>query len=90
MIVNSTMSKHSKNDLIAAACRYSRSRQVAVLSPLPPGGAWRRMARRYKKQLIHVPMSGFSQEHIEQMRTVHVLGGKQVRSYAADFIRKGF
>jgi hypothetical protein len=76
--------------LIAAACRYSRSRQIAVLSALPPGGAWHRMARRSKKQLIHVPLSGFSQEHVQQMRTVHVLGGRQVRSYAADFIRKGF
>ena len=74
--------------LIAAACRHSRSKQVAILSPLPPGSAWRRMARHYKKQLVHVPMTGFSDEQIQQMRRVHVLGGKEVRSYAAEFIRK--
>lgn len=74
--------------LIAAACLYSRSKQVALLSPLPPGGAWRRMARHYKKQLVHVPMSGFSDEQVQHMRRVHVLGGKDVRSYAAEFIRR--
>lgn len=74
--------------LIAAACLYSRSKQVAILSSLPPGSAWRRMARHYKKQLVHVPMSGFSDEQIQHMRRVHVLGGKDVRSYAAEFIRR--
>lgn len=74
--------------LLAAACLYSRSRQIALLSPLPPGGGWRRLARRYKKQWIQVPLNSFGSEQIGQLRMVHVLNGKQVRSYAADFIRK--
>ena len=74
--------------LIAAACRHSRGRQVALLSHAPAGGAWRRMARRFKKQLVHVPLSGFSDEEVQNLRRVHVLGGKEVRSYAADFIRR--
>ena len=74
--------------LIAAACLYSRSKQIALLSTLPPGNGWRRLARRSKKQLIHVPLGAFSDEQVQQMRMVHVLADKSVRSYAADFIRK--
>ena len=74
--------------LVAAACMHSKCRQVAILSHLPPGGGFRRLARRYKKQLIHVPMGAFSDEQIQQLRMVHVLNGSEVRSYAADFIRK--
>ncbi len=74
--------------LIAAACLHSRGQQIAVLSSLPPGAAWRRIARRFKKHLIHVPIASFSDEQIQQLRIVHVLNGKHVRSYAEEFIRK--
>lgn len=74
--------------LVAAACMYSRARQVAILSWLPPGGGWKRLARRFKKQLIHVPMGAFSEAEVAQLRMVHVLNGTEIRSYAAHFIRK--
>ena len=74
--------------LIAAACRHSTSRQVALLSPVPPTAVWRRIAKRFGKSLVHVPLSSFSDAVIAQLRTVHVLNGKQVRSYAAHFIRQ--
>lgn len=74
--------------LLAAACFHSRERHVALLSHAPPGIAWRQMAKRFGKKLIHVPLSKFSQETIERLRNFHVLNGQQVRSFAADFIRK--
>ena len=74
--------------LIAAACLHARSPQIALLSSLPPGSGWRRLARRHKKQLVHVPLSSFSDEQVQQLRMVHVLNGREVRSYAADFIRR--
>jgi hypothetical protein len=74
--------------LIAAACLHSRAPQVALLSTLPPGGAWRRLARHFKKHLIHVPLGSFSDEQVQQLRMVHVLNGREVRSYADEFIRK--
>lgn len=74
--------------LIAAACIYARGRHVALFSTLPPGAGWRRLARRLKKHLVHVPLRGFSSAEVQQMRHVHVLNGTHVRSYAADFIRK--
>ncbi|MCM2370177.1 hypothetical protein [Aporhodopirellula aestuarii] len=74
--------------LIAAACMHSRGRQIALMSGLPPGAGWRRLARRFKKQLIHVPLTSFSDQEVQQLRMVHVLNGSEVRSYAAEFIRK--
>ena len=74
--------------LIAAACLHSRGREIALVSPLPPGSGWRKLAKRYKKKLIHVPLSSFGDESIQQLRRVHVLNGKEVRSYAEEFIRR--
>ena len=74
--------------LLAAACLHARAPQVAVMSHLPPGAGFRRLARRYKKQLVHVPFSSFNDAEMQQLRMVHVLNGNEVRSYAADFIRK--
>ena len=74
--------------LLAAACRYSRCRHIALVSRLPPGHAWRTIAKRFKKTWVHLPLGQFSDSTIQQLRMVHVLNGKEVRSYAADFIRR--
>jgi len=58
------------------------------MSPLPPGAGWRRLARRFKKNWVHLPLGQFSDSTVQQLRIVHVLNGKQVRSYAAQFIRR--
>lgn len=74
--------------MLAAACYHSRERHVALLSSAPPGLAWKNLARHFGKKLIHVPLSKFSQEMIQQLRVFHVLNGQNVRSFAAEFIRK--
>ncbi len=73
--------------LLAAAFAHSRERHVALASPIPPLATWRRLARRFGRKIVHLPLKRFSGSLIEQMRTFHVLNGKHVRSYAADFIR---
>jgi hypothetical protein len=73
--------------LLAGACMHSRERHIAVLSDLPPGAGWRRLAKQYGKKLVHVPLGRFSQETIQRLRMVHVLNGQEVRSFAAHFIR---
>jgi hypothetical protein len=73
--------------LLAAAFLHSRERHVAVVSPRPPSGAWRRLAKRYGKKIVPIPLGRFGGQMIEQLRRFHVLNGKHVRSYAADFIR---
>ena len=74
--------------LLAAACCHSRERHVALLSESPPGAGWRRLAKKYGKKLVHIPMSRFSQQTIQQLRMFHVLNGQNIRSFAAHFIRK--
>ncbi|MEM7311992.1 MAG: hypothetical protein AAF497_02450 [Planctomycetota bacterium] len=74
--------------MIAAACMHAECPHVALLSSAPPGAGWRRLAKRFKKKLVHVPLSSFSQSTVQQLRIVHVLNGHHIRSFAADFIRK--
>ena len=74
--------------LLAAACMHGEQRHVVLLSSAPPGPAWRRLAKRFNKSLIHLPLGQFSDSTVQQLRIVHVLNGKSVRSYAADYIRK--
>jgi hypothetical protein len=74
--------------LLAAACRYSACPHIALLSAAPPGAGWRRLAQKYRKKWVHLPLSQFSDATIQQLRMVHVLNGRDVRSYAAEFIRK--
>jgi hypothetical protein len=74
--------------LLAAACFHSQERHVALVSPGPPQASWRRLARRFGRKLIHLPLKRFSGQLVERLRTFHVLNGKQVRSYAAQFIRE--
>ncbi|WZO99185.1 hypothetical protein EP7_000784 [Isosphaeraceae bacterium EP7] len=75
--------------LLAAALLHGRERHVAVVSPKPPSASWRRLARRYNRKLIHLPLNRFGGQMIERLRQFHVLNGKHVRSYAADFISDG-
>lgn len=74
--------------LLAAALFHSREKQIALLSAAPPGAGWRRLAARFKRRIIHVPLSRFGAETIEKLRMVHVLNGHEVRSWADKFIRR--
>ncbi|WP_298861243.1 hypothetical protein [uncultured Gimesia sp.] len=74
--------------LLVAACHYSEEKHIALLSNAPPGAGWRRLAKRYQKKLIHVPIGRFSQETLQQLRMFHVLNGQEIRSFAAHYIRK--
>ncbi|MEZ6041852.1 MAG: hypothetical protein R3C20_15200 [Planctomycetaceae bacterium] len=74
--------------LIAAALHYSNERHIALMSHAPPGAGWRRLASKYKKKIVHVPMNKFGTSTIEKLRMFHVLNGHQVRSFASHFIRK--
>jgi hypothetical protein len=74
--------------LLAAGLQYSNEKHIALLSYQPPGAGWRRLASRYRKKIVHVPMARFGAATIEKLRMFHVLNGHQVRSFAEHFIRK--
>ena len=73
--------------LLAAAFLHSRDRHVAVVSPGPPRASWRRLASKFGCKIVHLPLKRFSGQLIQRFRTFHILNGKQVRSYASDYIR---
>jgi hypothetical protein len=73
--------------LLEAAFLHSRDRHVAVVSPRLPAASWRRLARRHGRKIVHLPLKRFSGQLLERLRTFHILNGRQVRSYAADYIR---
>ena len=52
--------------LLAAACLHSRCPHIALLRPLPPGAGWRRLARRFHKKWVHVPLAQFSDSTVQQ------------------------
>lgn len=73
--------------LLSAAILHSQAPHIAVVSPVPLKANWRKMARARRKKLIHLPLSRFSGRTIDRIRTVHVLNGQEIRSYASRFIR---
>ena len=73
--------------LLVGALFHSLEKRVVLVAPKPPGSRWRRLARRYKKQIVYLPLGRFSPATIDRLRRFHVLEGKQVRSYASRFIR---
>ena len=74
--------------LLAGACAHSRENHVALVSPIPPKGSWRQIAKRYKRKLIPIPLKRFSGQTIHRLRQFHVLNGHDIRSFAAQFIRE--
>ncbi len=74
--------------ILAAACLHSECPHVALLTAYPPSAGWRRLAKRFKKRWVHIPLSHVSSATVQQLRMVHVLNGHHVRSYASHFIRK--
>ena len=73
--------------LLAGACFHSRERRVVVVAPKAPGARWRRLARRYGRQLVYLPLRRFGTDTVARLRRFHVLNDRHVRSYASRYIR---
>lgn len=81
------MGETLEEKLLEAAFFHSKEKHITVVSPGPPQAGWRRMARQYKKRIIHIPLKRFSVQTIEKVRQFHVLNGKHIRSFATRFIQ---
>ena len=66
--------------LCYGACQNSEDKNIAVVSPHKPGINLKRIAQKFKKNLIWMPFAKFSSETLHQLRTFHVLNDKEVRS----------
>ena len=73
--------------LVAGALFHSCEKRVVLVGPQPPPARWRQLARSYKRQLVYLPLKRFSHQTVDRLRRFHVLNGKDVRSYAARYIR---
>lgn len=82
------ISETLEEKILEAAFFHSQEKHVTVVSPCLPVATWRRLARQYKKQIIHIPMKRFSNQTLEKVRRFHVLNGKGIRSYAQRFIQE--
>lgn len=74
--------------LLAGACAHSQEPYVAVVSPVPLTSVWRKIAHRFGRKLVPIPLHRFSGQTIARLRRFHVLNGHDIRSYAARFIRE--
>lgn len=81
------MGETLEEKLLEAAFFHSKEKHITVVSPGPPKASWQRMARQYKKRIIHIPLKRFSVQTIEKVRQFHVLNGKHIRSFATRFIQ---
>jgi len=79
--------KTPEERLLAGALYHSREKRVVLVAPHPPLARWRRLAKRYKKHLVYIPLKRFSLQTLDRLRRFHVLNGREVRSYAAKYIR---
>jgi len=73
--------------LIAGALAHSRERRIVLVAPHPPLARWRRIARKCKRSILYIPLKRFSLQTLDRLRHFHVLNGREVRSYAARYIR---
>jgi hypothetical protein len=73
--------------LVAGALAHSRERHVVLVSPRPPRARWRLLARRMGRKILYIPLRRFSGQTIERLRHFHVLNGREVRTWAAPFVR---
>ena len=74
--------------LLAGACAHTQESHVALVSPMPPISQWRRIAQKYGRKLIPIPLKRFSGQVVDRLRRFHVLNGHEIRSYARKFIRE--
>ncbi|MFB3145988.1 MAG: hypothetical protein ACE1ZO_02590, partial [Nitrospirales bacterium] len=73
--------------LIAGAALHSTERHIAVVSPIPLLSRWKKIARKFDRQLIPIPLSRFSGQTVNRLRHFHVLNGHEIRSFASQFIQ---
>ncbi len=73
--------------LLAGALMNSREKRVVLVASSPPQLRWRRLARQMGRHIVYMPLKRFSAATVDRLRRFHVLNGKDVRSYAARFIR---
>lgn len=72
--------------LLLAGLEYSMEKHVVYVAKAPPRSIIKQVAARWEKKIIYIPIGQLSPVKIKQIRTLHVLAGKDKRNIAKDYI----
>lgn len=72
--------------LTYGALAFTQEKAIAYISNKKPDLKTKKMASKFKKSLIWIPLSSFSNETMQKIRKFHILNGHEVRSWAKNFI----
>ena len=70
-----------------AGCYYSQDRYIALVAKNKPNEAMKKYAKLQGKHIIFIPIYTFSHTTLQRLRYFHVLNGKEVRTWANQYIR---
>jgi len=72
--------------LLLAGLEYSLEKHVVYLAERPPRSFIKQVAGRWGKQIVYIPIGQLSPVKLKEIRTLHVLAGKDKREIAKDYI----
>jgi hypothetical protein len=72
--------------LLYAAIDYSVERSIVYVAAKPPRPKLVALARRTGRQIAYLPIGQLSPATLRKIRVFHVLEGRSVRSYAAEYL----
>ena len=79
--------RSSMETLVFGAAMHANDKYIAYVSPKRPTDRMKRFCDEQGRKLIYLPLSSFSRSTLWKLRTFHVLNGREVRSWAARYIR---
>lgn len=72
--------------LLLAGLEYSLEKHVVYVAKKPPRSFVKQVAGRWGKQIVYIPIGQLSPIKLKEIRTLHVLAGKDKREIAKDYI----
>ncbi|NVM56592.1 MAG: hypothetical protein HWN51_00515, partial [Desulfobacterales bacterium] len=72
--------------LLLAGLEYSLEKHVVYIAKSPPRSFIKQVAARWDKRIVYIPIGQLSPVKLKQIRTLHVLAGKDKRKIAGDYI----
>ena len=72
--------------LLLAGLEYSLEKHVVYVAQSPPRSFVKQLATRWGRHIVYIPIGQLSPIKLKQIRTFHVLAGKDKRQIAKDYI----
>jgi len=72
--------------LLLAGLEYSLEKHVVYVAEKPPRSFIKQVAGRWGKQIVYLPIGQLSPVRLKEIRTLHILAGKDKRELAKDYV----